>query len=103
MPCANHCGSPTNVDELGVRCMDGTPMEELVPMMRNVLQHAADLRTSEGLSTRLLWKSTTASIKGGGIEQDWAKVVMKLWLARQICPTCHMHVAFFINKFVDSP
>ena len=39
-----------------------------------ILQHGQELRRSQGLATRLIWKTTTATLKtSGGFERNWGK------------------------------
>ena len=71
-----HLGTAPSVliMNMGIWCGGQSAIDERVQMLRHVLQHAADLRKAEGLATRLLWKTTTATLKEAEVEEDWSKV-----------------------------
>lgn len=58
-----------------IMCLHGSdPSYARAQEFRHILQHGAILRQGFGLDTRLLWKTTTMSIKDNEEEHDWGEV-----------------------------
>lgn len=72
---------------MGIWTREGRSLDDARQVFRRILQHGADVKAAHQLKTRLLWKTTSASMKNNNEESDWGQLSnMVAELTKEVYP-----------------